>query len=62
MMGNTLILELGRRYADRRGRTWSCVAIVAGDPGASVAVCRDEFGGAQLFGIDGRALARRGGR
>ena len=54
MMGGGLALEAGRRYADRRGRAWSCVAIVPVAAGAAVAVCLDDYGHAAIYRTDGR--------
>ena len=53
-MSGGLLLEPGRRYADRRGRTWSCVAIVPIAVGAAVAVCVDDYGHAAIYRLDGR--------
>ena len=59
MTGARLVLEPGRRYADRRGRTWSCVALVpAAAGGTPVGVCREDLtGSTHIYWLDGAALA-----
>ena len=54
MTGAGFVLEAGRRYVDRRGRVWSCVALAPIAASATVAVCVDDYGHAAIYRLDGR--------